>query len=275
MSQAAEDRLRVPYHETERSFLLPAGWTAVGPSTLDLATRQAWEALSPTPHRGRSVAARMSDYYRIEGNYAGATFCEVEPNDPFTVTATDLWAVTTLSVKVPPREGRRLLEPGRLRTTVHRHLRRLPVDLPLTDLEDGTLDAMYDLYSEFREVASTADRDSNWWVFASKLCARKRPELFPVRDALVCGFLSGGRPLGGKDGQLGWFAADIQVFANLISNEDIRFRLRTLQSDLDVEPGVRADGSLLRLLDAALWTYAKENGGAAVPASAGSAENEA
>ena len=147
----------------------------------------------------------MADYYRVDGNYAGTTFCEVEPNDPFTLNEADLWAVTTLSVKVPPREGRRLLDPGRLRTTVHRHLRRLPVTLPLTDLEDDTLDTMFNLYSELREIASTdARRDSNWWVLASKLCARKRPELFPVRDALVCGFLSGGKPLGHRAGPGTW-----------------------------------------------------------------------
>lgn len=263
------------YHDSERSYLLPTGWATTGEATLALATGQAWKALSATPPRGRSVAARLGAYYRIDGKYAGATFCEVEPNDPFVMTATDLWAVTTLSIKVPPREGRRLLEPGRLRTAIHRHLRRLPTDLPLTDLEDGTLDAMYDLYSELREVGSSEGRESNWWVFASKLCARKRPELFPVRDALVCGLLSGGKVLGGADGRLGWFANDLQVFAHLISNEDIRTRLRSLQSDLDGESGVRADGSLLRLLDAALWTYAKENGVGSDCASAGSGEVDA
>lgn len=51
----------------------------------------------------------------------------------------------------------------------------------------------------------------------------------------------------------------------------MRSGLRSLRSDLDREPGVRADGSLRRLLDAARWTYAKENGGAAVEDVAGSA----
>ena len=79
----------------------------------------------------------------------------------------------------------------------------------------------------------------------------------------------------GRAGHLGRFASDIQVFAHIISNKDIRERFWRLQSDLDQDNTLRVDGSALRLLDAALWTYAKENGVAASPGAGGSTEGAA
>ena len=54
---------------------------------------------------------------------------------------------------------------------------------------------MWNLYHCFKTVMSSEEKSSNWWVFGSKLSARKRPLLFPVRDSLVCGYLSNWGPL--------------------------------------------------------------------------------
>lgn len=56
--------------------------------------------------------------------------------------------------------------------------------------------AMWQLYGEIRTLLPAQPGSSNRWVFAAKLCARKRPYLFPVRDRSVCELLAG-RPLRG------------------------------------------------------------------------------
>jgi len=88
------------------------------------------------------------------------------------------------------------------------------------------------------------------WVFASKLAARKRPELFPVRDQVVCRYLADTRRLT-KTG-VGTFTTDIQVFAHLMSNTAVRARLRQLADHLGKSRGVGGEVSLLRILDVAL-----------------------
>lgn len=48
----------------------------------------------------------VQTYFDPQGRYAGSTFLDVVPNDPFTIGAADLWAVTTLRMDVPPAAGR-------------------------------------------------------------------------------------------------------------------------------------------------------------------------
>ena len=98
-------------------------------------------------------------------------------------------------------------------------------------------------------------------MFAAKLCARKRPALFPIRDSVVCGYLSGGLALAGsakhaQQGRMGWFRSDIQVFAYLATDEDLRGALHALQDEATAS-GISVDSELLRLLDVLLWTRGK------------------
>jgi hypothetical protein len=116
----------------------------------------------------------------------------------------------------------------------------------------------WNLQSHFRTLLSTDDRQSNHWVFAAKLCARKRPALFPVRDNVVCRYLSGWQNLAGSSehatqGRLGWFSSDIQVFANIASDEFLRRSLLSIQ-DQATKRDIRVDTLPLRLLDVLLWT---------------------
>lgn len=91
----------------------------------------------------------------------------------------------------------------------------------------------------------------NVWVTASKLCARKRPGLFPVRDKKVCDYL-GLSPLAN-------YQVDWQVFRSLVADPDIVTTVHILaDAAMAYAPkrNLRMDSWPLRLLDAAIWTYA-------------------
>jgi hypothetical protein len=88
-------------------------------------------------------------------------------------------------------------------------------------------------------------------VTASKLCARKRPDLFPARDREVCGYLG--------LAQLRNYQVDWQVFRNLMGDPDIVAAIDVAgKAVMAAAAGRRlqVDHSRLRLLDAAIWTYA-------------------
>ncbi|WP_410506740.1 DUF6308 family protein [Mycobacterium sp. 29Ha] len=121
---------------------------------------------------------------------------------------------------------------------------------------------MWDLQHHLRSLLASDTRQSNYWVFAAKLCARKRPKLFPVRDSVVCRYLSGGKELAGsvsqvQQGRLGWFSADIQVFAYLASNEELLRALNSLANRAQARD-IRVDDEVLRLLDVLLWTRGRK-----------------
>lgn len=202
----------------------------------------------------------LAEYFDPHGRYAGNTFLAVGPNEPFAVTASDLWAVTTLSMKVPPAAGRALLDPGPLRDAVERGLRLLPESLPLARATPEVLQVLETTYSAVRSQLPSpraGAKTTNQWVLASKLMARKRPLLFPVRDSLVCKYLAGGAGLGGNAGQLGWFRRDIQVFAYLMAHEEVVACLEAVRNAMaDAYPAWSLGPSDLRLLDAVLWMAA-------------------
>ena len=204
----------------------------------------------------RPAVERLAEYYDPASEYAGATFAGIEPNDEMYIGAADLWAVGTLSMQrfMTPLLGRRLLTPGVTRTNVTRQLRRLPSTLPNTEISDEILLTMEELQNTLRTFMS---EDANRWVFASKMCARKRPMHFPVRDELVCTYLADDRGLGRGEGKLGRFRRDIQVFAYLMSSQAIKQRLSELYRELQSRTSGSVDIQDLRVLDAALWTAAK------------------
>jgi hypothetical protein len=262
-NQPTGTALRGEYYG-ERDFALPNGWAKVPEPTLKQALEQTMVALRPD-----DAMKRLREYYDPNGGYSGATFLGVEPNDPDTVTAADLWAVTTLSVPIDVRQGRRLLQDRDVRGQVNRQLANLPASLPITDLEaledpDGrpVLEVMWDLYDTFRTLLAAETPGTNRWVFAAKMCARKRPLLFPVRDEEVCSYLAGRARLKRGDGQLGQFHADIQVFAYLMTHDWVRQGLQQLW-DAAAADGLVVDEPHLRLLDALLWTQAVWRKGAA------------
>jgi hypothetical protein len=237
-----------------RTLDLPDGWAPASNEVLETCTDQTLAALTDAD----SVDA-VARYYDRDGSYAGTLFLDVEPNDPFGIEPSDLYAVTTLSMKLDARHGRLLLDDGDIRTRVGGQLRNLDPDLRISDLDRGEggsaemLTRMYDLHRGFRSLLAGS---SNRWVTAAKLCARKRPRLFPVRDNLVCEYLGGGRPLKSGDGWPGDFSIDIQVYAYLLTNRRIDAALNRVRSALTENLGVRIDQENLKLLDSVLWMAA-------------------
>ena len=104
-----------------------------------------------------------------------------------------------------------------------------------------------------KQVLSPADvKNPNPWVTASKLCARKRPDLFPVRDNVVCKYLGLIEPKGN-------YEVDWQVFRHVIQDNAIRRRLDEIVDEAAARPGVDVGhpNRRLRHLDVVLWMHAR------------------
>lgn len=232
---------------------LENGFPSVRPETIQNAIDRTLEALTSeeTPHK-------VAEFYDADTNYAGATFACLEPRDPNRVTATDLIATTTLAVEIPARAVRRILEDAETSDRLSQLLVALP-EYGLVDTNAIDFGRMCNFYDAVKEsLAKAGVQVSNPWVTASKLAARKRPDLFPVRDSVVCGYL-------GID-KLNDRAKDWVVFRELIRNDQVveqlnRFSLKVRDSaegkrtQLEHEP--------LRILDAALWRYSGGGGSGA------------
>lgn len=227
---------------------VPVGWKQPGAEILVAAKRRALQALA---HAGDDRAPeRLGWFYDIDGNYAGASFTELRPIDPWDLTATDLHATTLLSVRIGPRATRRILEEGATRSDLLRKLAKVP-DVDLAMAGESELSAMADFYNAVKPALSADGvKRPNAWVTASKVCARKRPRLYPVRDKNVCDHLGLSKR---ADYQIDW-----QVFRSLAADPDIIAALSTItDATMAIAPerNLRMDSSPLRLLDAAIWTY--------------------
>ncbi len=174
------------------------------------------------------------------------------------MTSGDLLALTLLRDRAEPQSVRRLLET----TATNREVRHLlteevlPLDADLVVADDATLMAMADLHDACKRALSlTTVAESNPWVTASKLCARKRPDLFPVRDSVVCDLLE----LSGRKQN---YQVDWQVYRRIIQDDDVRTPL-----DFVVQEAAQRDrvnighpNRRLRHLDVALWMHARRRG---------------
>jgi len=215
---------------------------------LDHAREQALQALT-TRHQND----RVSDYYVIDSNYAGALYLGLPDTDPSAITATDLFAVSTLSIKIPPRAARRLLQaPGRA-SAVKEALAALPTKklAEVTD-EDFRKMEMFYLAVKSSLVRAEAKAPSDAWVTASKIVARKRPSLFPVRDRDVTTLL-------GTRSTRDYFT-DWSVYQHLMNDSEVSGALKDMTTALAERPDqcrYLFDSEPLRILDVALWTYQK------------------
>lgn len=230
-------------------LLRPTHWPAVPDDVLQLVTQRALAAL----HDDGTwpVAQRLADYYDAEGDAVGASLTELAPNEWCDVTAADLHATSLMGDTIGARATRRLLSSGPQRTWVVEALRRLP-DQELLLADPATLAAMEDFHSAVEHALSDTDtRRSHRSIAASGLAARKRPELFPVRDRIVCEYLG---ILALKDVRSDWL-----VFRALLQDDRIRRALLELPDAVARASGERTvilESSDLRLLHAALWTHA-------------------
>lgn len=225
---------------------VPQGWRNAD-LYLEPALDRVWAALRDT-----RTPERLARYYTPEANLAGGTFVGHGESDPERLDERDLLAVTLLDVKVPPRTVRALLEPGPTRDRVTAMLAadRLPPDASLWEATPDLVAAMAELYEFLRSlVPPTRDRYEVNWATAAKICARKRPNLFPVRDELVCRYLR----LWPSRYQVDW-----QVFAWVMGHDDVRDHLARLvdRAAAGAEVDIPAPEALLRHLDVVVWMHA-------------------
>jgi hypothetical protein len=140
-----------------------------------------------------STPGLIEAFFSEEGPFAGETFTELPPNDPYKISASDLLAATLLDVAFPPRAVRWLLAPSHSGALAEL-LRSLPEpgrqlhELERDDLQGaevlwsmivegqpppGTPWSSDELRNAFRDVKG---------VKTDKLLARKRPGVFPIYD---------------------------------------------------------------------------------------------
>ncbi|HEX2705105.1 MAG TPA: DUF6308 family protein [Candidatus Lustribacter sp.] len=236
-------------HES-RSGLLPADWWVVEDAVVARASRRTHEALADV-----RIPARLAEYYRRGSSYAGATFLDLEPHAPYAITPGDVLALNTLNVPVGAGAIRRLLAPGGQSAAISQLLASdaLRVGADLRTADRGVFEAMEQLYVAVKSaISGEAVAHPNAWVTASTLCARKRPELFPVRDYVVC------RHLGLLDGG-GRYTQDWLVFRALMSDAGVRAGVESLIARTE-GPGIEVGDrhALLRHLDVVLWMHARE-----------------
>lgn len=227
---------------------VPAGWLTVPHEMIVAAKDRVLRALATGGTR--PVGERLARYYDTAGNDVGASFTELGPIERNDITAVDLHATTMISGRIGPAATRRLLShPDRLSAVSE--LARLP-DCELLVASPATLEAMELCYAAVkRALCHPHVRDPDPWVTASNLCARKRPDLFPVRDPVVSTYLG--------IGDLEDVRRDWQVFRALVQDADVDRAIDAAvaaardaagERDVVLEPG------RLRLLDAALRSYA-------------------
>ena len=196
------------------------------------------------------VEHRLFAYYDREKDYAGADFAELLPIADHDITPTDLFAVSRLSMRFKASATRRLLDYGGHRLNVLNTLAAIP-DTELLIADPFALIAMDNFYIAVKAaVIDPTAKQSDPWVTASKICARKRPNLFPVRDKRVRDFLGLTRF---EDYQFDWL-----VYRHLLGCKEVIDALDAAASatrELGSDKKLRLDKSTLRLLDAALWTY--------------------
>jgi hypothetical protein len=235
---------------------IPGSWRPATPDLVEHAVAAALQALatdSPRP-----AQRRLTNFYDRSRDFAGATFVNLVPVVPDDITAADLHATTLLSVEIRPGATRRLLDNSSTRTRVLDALAAVPhKNLQFADPADlSVMEVLYGAVKDALSDPSTAN--PNAWVTASKLCARKRPALFPVRDNIVCthlGLLS--------EGKRGDYQVDWQVFRALINDRRVVDAIGALGPLVETaarDRQVQTDTGPLRLLDAALWTWASGKG---------------
>lgn len=233
------------------ALTVPVGWQSVPDGALAAARSVALRALDAATKASDGIPpahARVAAYYDPGGNYAGSTFLDL-PSNPAAFTVSDLHAVTLLGVELDALSTRRLLGPGEHAKTLTRLLATIPEDADLATAGSEQLAAMGDLHEEMRLTLAPVGRErtSQKWVRAAKLCARKRPRLFPVRDTVV-------RDLLGLTAT-GNYEVDYQIFRALIQDEFVCEAIESVRATAGEHNGAQVTDPRLRLLDVALWTY--------------------
>jgi hypothetical protein len=183
-------------------------------------------------------------FYDDGGNYAGRTFLDLQPNDRNEIDTADLLAITLLSVRASPRGVRATIAE---RAVLHDLLDNLPED----DLASAGVASLLAAQRLYLRVRSTLGKSP--WVTASKLCARKRPSLVPVRDADVLILLGLAHSVRGRVIPNPRYTADWILYRFLLLDQSIQSNLDDAAHDAQL-----TDIPRLRLLDTLLWMAAQQ-----------------
>ncbi|MER6314201.1 DUF6308 family protein [Streptomyces sp. NPDC001581] len=152
------------------------------------------------------------------------------------VTADDLIAVQTLSVRIPAQVAVDLLE-GDLGVRLSELLSSVPVYIDMVEAEAADLAEGSPAHAAWRLLC---DQRGVGWVTAGKLLARKRPRLLPVYDQVVRCVLGRPRPF--------WLALHGALRAD---DHALHHNLIALRESADLPATVSA----LRVCDVVLWMH--------------------
>jgi hypothetical protein len=183
--------------------------------------------IASRPHSRELVAA----YFDPERGFAGAMFDGLDPhglldNNPSgRFTSDDIAAASLLDVRFGPRAVRRLLGSSDIAAA----LSDVPEHLALWAVGDADFRAASHLWSLLREVPGVGR------TRASKLLARKRPEMVPIVDSVIAEAL-----------QLG--AETWRPLAVALEDDGVRQLIGNLRPEQ-----VSDQVSVLRLLDVVVW----------------------
>jgi hypothetical protein len=159
-------------------------------------------------------------------------------SDPDRFTATDLVAVSTLSVTIPPEAVALILLDRETAAEINELLHRSPkagTDLATVHPEDLAAGApLHALYTKLRDMPEMGPTKT------SKLLAAKRPDLVPIRDQVVSDLLGAGEL---------WWAP----FRQLARDWTLRDLIHDASNGV-VPPTV----SFLRQLDVVLWMWGRD-----------------
>jgi hypothetical protein len=183
-------------------------------------------------HGGELVRIFLTRPDEFGTGFAGATFDRFQPGDPNRWEASDLLAVTLLDVGVRPRGVRDLLErdPNGLGDALHAVRADVELWSDDDDAVNSALDVAQKLFIVLRQLSGVGP------VTASKLLARKRPKLIPIKDRVIQSRLTL------RDSDPFW-----RPLRTALRQDGVMDRIRALRPD-----GFE-DLSELRLLDIALW----------------------
>jgi hypothetical protein len=155
--------------EMSKSFPEPS------PEQVDRVARLIDELLDDASSR-----AKIEEYYHPDGNFAGHTFLDLAPNQPYAIGVEDLLAVTTLAVNPGAPAARALLPGGNLVHRVSALLARIPLGVAIWEATDRHLCQSHLLWSLLVGHAPNVGATT-----AGKILARKRPELIPIVDSVI------------------------------------------------------------------------------------------
>lgn len=213
----------------------PADWPCPDQLIVAGARARVEDVLEDSPATVRDLKM----FYDPRGNYAGPVFDDRTGSDPNEVGDADLLAVTAMDVQAGPRAIGKFRRTGNPRTDLLAAL-IITDDVPLWDASAAQMESAASLYRLVKEILSP----TNMWVTTGKLCARKRPQLIPVRDRVI---------VAGLGLIARTFYEDWLVIGSVLETEEIRLELRRCAVEASAPDNMVGSVPETRLLDAVLW----------------------